>query len=167
MSRTQDTLHNILKVSNQLESVDIIPSWRLNERHCGALTGLNKAEVSYVRSYDVPPAPMEPSHPFWSNITQDKRYEHILSVDEFPRTESIKTAYERFAPYWRENILPEIKAGKNVIIVAHANMLRGLIKEFDYVTGDQVVPLHLRFSVPFVYEFDENFNTTVSLKYLW
>ena len=113
-------------------------SWRLNERHYGGLTGLNKAETAakhgeeqvkiWRRSFDVPPPPMEPEHPYYENIVKDARYKDEPVKEEFPMNESLKLTIERTLPYWDNVIVPQIKSGKKIIIAAHGNSLRGIVK---------------------------------------
>jgi 2,3-bisphosphoglycerate-dependent phosphoglycerate mutase len=133
-------------------------SWRLNERHYGALQGLNKAETAaehgesqvkiWRRSYDVPPPPLsvdDPRHP-----SRDRRYA-ALSVRELPVAESLKDTVARFLPYWHQTIAPEIKAGKRLLVVAHGNSLRALVKHLDHMSDDEVVDLNIPTGVPLVY----------------
>ena len=133
-------------------------SWRLNERHYGALQGLNKAETAaehgeaqvkiWRRSYDVSPPPLtveDPRHP-----SRDRRYS-ALGPDELPVTESLKDTVKRFLPYWHEAIAPDIKAGKRVLITAHGNSLRALVKYLDDVPEDEIVELNIPTGIPLVY----------------
>ena len=138
-------------------------SWRLNERHYGALQGLNKAETAaeygepqveiWRRSYDTPPPPLtedDPRHP-----SHDRRYA-ALNPAELPLTESLKTTGERFLPYWHETIAPDIKAGKKVLIVAHGNSLRALVKYLDNMSEDAIVKLNIPPGIPLVYQLNED-----------
>ena len=133
-------------------------SWRLNERHYGALQGLNKAETAarhgdaqvkiWRRSYDIPPPPLtaeDPRHP-----SLDRRYADI-PPDQLPVTEALKDTVERFLPYWDDTIAPDIRAGKRVLIVAHGNSLRALVKYLDNLSNEQVVELNIPTGVPLVY----------------
>ena len=133
-------------------------SWRLNERHYGALQGLNKAETAALhgeaqvkiwrRSYDIPPPPLthdDPRHP-----SRDRRYAN-LKKSELPLTESLKATVARFLPYWHETITPEIAAGKKVLIAAHGNSLRALVKYLDNVPEDEIVELNIPTGIPLVY----------------
>ncbi|MCD4813405.1 2,3-diphosphoglycerate-dependent phosphoglycerate mutase [bacterium] len=144
--------------------VPVIRTWRLNERHYGALQGLNKAETAekfgdeqvkiWRRSYDIPPEVLDESdtrHPKY-----DSRYAN-LSSDELPATEDLKTTLERVLPYWEETIFPEIKAGKKVLIAAHGNSLRALVKHLDGVSDEEIVKLNIPTGVPLVYELDDQF----------
>jgi 2,3-bisphosphoglycerate-dependent phosphoglycerate mutase len=133
-------------------------SWRLNERHYGALQGLNKAEIAaehgeaqvkiWRRSYDIPPpalTPDDPRHP-----SRDRRYADI-PPHQLPLTESLKDTVARFLPYWHEAIAPRIKAGKKVLITAHGNSLRALVKYLDSVADEEIVELNIPTGVPLVY----------------
>lgn len=133
-------------------------SWRLNERHYGGLQGLNKAETAakhgdaqvkvWRRSYDIPPpalAPEDPRHP-----SHDRRYA-ALSKHDLPLTESLKDTVARFLPYWHETIAPGVKAGKRVLIAAHGNSLRALVKYLDGVSDEEIVELNIPTGVPLVY----------------
>jgi 2,3-bisphosphoglycerate-dependent phosphoglycerate mutase len=136
-------------------------SWRLNERHYGALQGLNKAETAaahgesqvkiWRRSYDTPPPPLtedDPRHP-----SRDRRYAG-LSLAELPLTESLKDTVSRFLPYWHDTIAPDIRAGRRVVIAAHGNSLRALVKYLDDVSDEAIVELNIPTGVPLVYELD-------------
>jgi 2,3-bisphosphoglycerate-dependent phosphoglycerate mutase len=138
-------------------------SWRLNERHYGALQGLNKAETAakfgdeqvkiWRRSYDTPPPPLELNderHP-----GRDERYKD-LSPAELPATECLKDTVARFVPYWKETIAPAVKAGKRVIIAAHGNSLRALKKYLDNISDADIVELNIPTGIPLVYELDQN-----------
>ena len=133
-------------------------SWRLNERHYGALQGLNKAETAeqygdaqvktWRRSYDIPPPPLTPEDP--RHPSHDRRYSG-LHRGEVPLTESLKETVERFLPYWHGSIAPEIKARKRVLIAAHGNSLRALVKYLDDVSDEKIVELNIPTGVPLVY----------------
>ena len=137
-------------------------SWRLNERHYGALQGLNKAQTAakygdeqvliWRRSYDIPPPSLEESDP--RHPGNDPRYRG-LSASELPKTECLKDTVARFLPYWHESIVPAIRAGKKVIIAAHGNSLRALIKYLDNISDEEIVGLNIPTGVPLVYELDE------------
>jgi 2,3-bisphosphoglycerate-dependent phosphoglycerate mutase len=133
-------------------------AWRLNERHYGALQGLNKAETAaqhgeaqvkiWRRSYDIrPPAltPDDPRHP-----SRDRRYDGLTTA-ELPLTESLKDTVERFLPYWHETIAPDIRRGRKVLIAAHGNSLRALVKYLDNVSDDEIVELNIPTGIPLVY----------------
>jgi len=136
-------------------------SWRLNERHYGALQGLNKAETAHKygddqvlvwrRSYDTPPPALEKSNPHYAG--NDPRYGD-LSEKELPLTECLKDTVARFLPYWHETIVPTIQSGKRVIIAAHGNSLRALVKYLDEVSEGEIVNLNIPTGMPLVYELD-------------
>jgi 2,3-bisphosphoglycerate-dependent phosphoglycerate mutase len=136
-------------------------SWRLNERHYGALQGLNKAEIAakhgekqvlvWRRSYDVPPPALEPGDP--RHPRNDRRYAS-LRESELPLTESLKDTVARFLPYWNETIAPAVKGGKRVLIAAHGNSLRALVKYLDGLDEKQVIDLNIPTGRPLVYELD-------------
>jgi 2,3-bisphosphoglycerate-dependent phosphoglycerate mutase len=138
-------------------------SWRLNERHYGALQGLNKAETAaqygeeqvkiWRRSYATPPPPLtqdDPRHP-----GRDRRYDD-LRPEELPLAESLADTVARFLPYWHESIVPELRAGKRVLIAAHGNSLRALVKHLDGVSDDEIVGLNIPTGIPLVYELDDD-----------
>jgi 2,3-bisphosphoglycerate-dependent phosphoglycerate mutase len=143
--------------------IPVYRSWRLNERHYGALQGLNKAETAALhgekqvkvwrRSYDVPPPALEPADPRFPG--HDRRYAG-LTERELPRTECLKDTVARFLPYWHETIAPAIRAGQRVIIVAHGNSLRALVKHLDNVSDDDIVELNIPTGMPLLYELDDN-----------
>jgi 2,3-bisphosphoglycerate-dependent phosphoglycerate mutase len=138
-------------------------TWRLNERHYGALQGLNKAETAdkfgedqvkiWRRSYDVPPPPLEPSDPRYPG--QDPRYKK-LAAKELPLTECLKDTVARFLPYWHETVAPAVKRGERVLVAAHGNSLRALVKYLDEISDDEIVGLNIPTGVPLVYELDDN-----------
>jgi 2,3-bisphosphoglycerate-dependent phosphoglycerate mutase len=140
----------------------VIGTWRLNERHYGALQGLNKAETAarhgeaqvkiWRRSYDIPPPPLTPDDP--RSAARDPRYAG-LSPDEIPLTESLKNTVERFLPYWREVIAPSVQSGRRVLIAAHGNSLRALVKYLDDISDEAIVELNIPTGIPLVYELDE------------
>jgi len=136
-------------------------SWRLNERHYGALQGLNKAETAaqhgdaqvkiWRRAYDIPPPPLaldDPRHP-----SHDRRYAS-LSPSDLPLTESLKDTVARFLPYWHETIAPAITNGQRVLIAAHGNSLRALVKYLDDISNADIVELNIPTGIPLVYELD-------------
>jgi 2,3-bisphosphoglycerate-dependent phosphoglycerate mutase len=147
-----------------LEELDLmwIPvhiSWRLNERHYGALQGLNKTETAakhgldlvtlWRRSYDVPPPPLSPDDP--RHPVRDPRYAD-LRLEDLPLTECLKDTVERFLPYWHETIAPSIRKGKRVLIAAHGNSLRALVKYLDNVPDSEIAGLNIPTGIPLVYE---------------
>lgn len=141
----------------------VIKNWRLNERHYGNLQGLNKAEMAekfgeeqvhiWRRSYDIPPPPMQPDDE--RNPRLDRRYAG-LSDAEIPLTECLKDTVARFVPYWENEIAPQVKKGTRLIIAAHGNSLRALVKYLDNVPDDEIVKLNIPTGVPLVYELDED-----------
>ena len=143
--------------------IPVNKNWRLNERHYGALQGLNKAETAakhgdaqvkiWRRSYDMPPPPLSPDDERYSG--RDPRYAD-LRREEIPLTESLKDTVARFLPYWHETIAPAVKAGNRVIIAAHGNSLRALVKYLDNVPDDAIVELNIPTGIPLVYELDES-----------
>ena len=156
LKRANHTLDLILKELDL--DIPINYSWHLNERHYGALQGLNKKETAekygdeqvhiWRRSYDVQPPALE---------DEDERYKEMLDkYDEYiPHTECLKDTVERVIPYWNSDILPSIKNGKHVIIVAHGNSLRGLIKYLDNISDEDIVNLEIPTGNPLVYELDD------------
>lgn len=151
-----------------LEDMDLmwIPvyrSWRLNERHYGALQGLNKAETAqkysdeqvliWRRSYDIPPQSLEKTDPRYPG--NDPRYKELDEKD-IPLTECLKNTVERFLPYWHQTIVPTIKSGKKVLIAAHGNSLRALVKYLDNMSDEAIVKLNIPTGIPLIYELDNN-----------
>ncbi len=149
--------------------IPVIRSWKLNERHYGALQGLNKAETAakhgedqvlvWRRSYDTPPPELsrdDERHP-----CHDRRYAGL----DVPGAECLKDTVERVVPYWESAIVPEIKAGKRVMIAAHGNSLRGLVKHLDGISDEDIVGVNIPTGMPLVYELDVDMNPT-SKRYL-
>jgi 2,3-bisphosphoglycerate-dependent phosphoglycerate mutase len=134
-------------------------SWRLNERHYGALQGLNKAETAakfgdaqvkvWRRSFDIPPPALTPDDE--RSPARDRRYAD-LAPEQLPLTESLKDTIARFLPYWQDTIAPDIRAGKRVLIVAHGNSLRALVKHLDGLSDEEILELNIPTGVPLVYE---------------
>jgi 2,3-bisphosphoglycerate-dependent phosphoglycerate mutase len=160
LKRALRTLHIALDEMDRLW-IPVHKSWRLNERHYGALQGLDKAETAarfgeeqvqlWRRSYDIPPPPLEPAdarHP-----KNDPRYA-ALAPAELPLTECLKDTVQRFLPHWRGAIAPEVRAGRQVIIAAHGNSLRALVKYLDDIGDEEIVALNIPTGVPLVYELD-------------
>ena len=143
--------------------VPVKNSWRLNERHYGALQGLNKAETAkkfgddqvkiWRRSYATPPPPLAPDDERYPG--RDPRYAR-LPKDVLPLTESLKETVARFLPYWHDRIVPDILAGRRVLIAAHGNSLRALVKHLDGVSEDAIVELNIPTGIPLVYELDQD-----------
>jgi len=143
--------------------IPVTKSWRLNERHYGALQGLNKTETAqrhgdeqvliWRRSYDTPPPALDADderHP-----SKDRRYA-ALTPEELPATECLKDTVARFLPYWHETIAPQIRDGKRVIITAHGNSLRALVKYLDNISDEDIVGLNIPTGIPLVYELDDD-----------
>jgi 2,3-bisphosphoglycerate-dependent phosphoglycerate mutase len=141
--------------------IPVEKDWRLNERHYGALQGLNKAETTakhgeaqvkiWRRSYDIPPPPLAPDDP--RHPSRDPRYAD-LRPDQLPLTESLKDTVARFLPYWHAAIAPSIQSGKKVVVAAHGNSLRALVKYLDNVAESEIVELNIPTGIPLVYELD-------------
>ena len=139
--------------------IPVTKHWRLNERHYGALQGLNKAETAakhgeqqvkiWRRSYDIPPPPLAPDDERWSG--RDPRYKD-MKASEIPASESLKDTVARFLPYWHETIAPAIRSGRRVLIAAHGNSLRALVKYLDDVPEQDIVELNIPTGIPLVYE---------------
>jgi 2,3-bisphosphoglycerate-dependent phosphoglycerate mutase len=143
--------------------IPVIPDWRLNERHYGMLQGLNKAETAakfgdeqvliWRRSYDIPPNPLTKDDERYPG--NDRRYAH-LTEKQLPLTECLKDTVERVVPYWENVIAPQVKAGKSVVIAAHGNSLRALIKYLDNIGDNDIVNLNIPTAVPLVYELTDD-----------
>ncbi|MFM7138886.1 MAG: phosphoglyceromutase [Actinomycetes bacterium] len=167
-------LNRAIKTSElALESAGIkeIPtkrSWRLNERHYGALQGLNKKDtlekygeeqfMLWRRSYDVPPPPIDPNDKYAQN--NDPKYKDMQKSD-IPLTECLKDVVKRVIPYWKESIVPELESGKTVLVVAHGNSLRALIKYLENISDENIAKLNLPTGIPLLYRLDENFKPIV------
>ncbi len=158
----------IRTLSLALEEMDllwipVIKTWRLNERHYGALQGLNKAETAkkygdeqvhiWRRSYDIQPPALTADDERFPG--KDRRYAD-LTKDELPLTECLKDTVARFLPFWHETVAPAIKSGKKIIIAAHGNSLRALVKYLDNIPEDEIVELNIPTGVPLVYELDKD-----------
>lgn len=156
---------NIVMETMDLEWIDVAKSWKLNERHYGALQGLNKAETAakfgeeqvtlWRRSYNVRPPALDPSDERCPS--GEARYRK-LSDKECPLTESLEDTVARVIPYYKSEILEDMKAGKKVVVVAHGNSLRALVKYLDGMSDDEIVKLNIPTGVPLVYDFDADFN---------
>ncbi|PWT87706.1 MAG: 2,3-diphosphoglycerate-dependent phosphoglycerate mutase [Acidobacteria bacterium] len=141
--------------------IPVFNSWRLNERHYGALQGLNKAETAakfgeqqvkvWRRSYDIQPPALEKSDSRYPG--NDPRYKD-LTAQELPLTECLKDTVARFVPYWRETIAPVVKSGTRVILAAHGNSLRALVKYLDHIPDNEIVELNIPTGIPLIYELD-------------
>lgn len=143
--------------------IPVINSWRLNERHYGALQGLNKAEMAakygedqvliWRRSYDIRPPALDPSDERYPG--RDRRYRD-LTPEQLPLTECLKDTVERFLPLWHETIAPTVQSGKRVLIAAHGNSLRALVKYLDGISDQDIVGLNIPTGVPLVYELEDD-----------
>lgn len=160
--RANKTLELTLKEMN-LEGIPVRKSWRLNERHYGALQGLNKSETAekhgeeqvliWRRSYDIQPPALEKSDDRYPG--NDPLYKDVDEKD-LPLTECLKDTVERFLPYWENEIVPAIKDNKKIIIAAHGNSLRALVKHLDNISDEEILKLNIPTGLPLVYELDEN-----------
>ena len=161
LKRAIKTLGLALDVLDQLW-IPVTKSWKLNERHYGALQGLNKAETTakhgeaqvkiWRRSYDIPPPPLTPDDP--RHPSRDPRYKG-LSPTDLPLTESLKETVARFLPYWHDTIAPSIRSGQRVVIAAHGNSLRALVMFLDNIDQQTIVDLNIPTGIPLVYELDD------------
>jgi 2,3-bisphosphoglycerate-dependent phosphoglycerate mutase len=139
----------------------VVHNWRLNERHYGALQGLNKADMAaeygeeqvmiWRRSYDIPPMPLDPSDP---RVSFDNPRYAELRREEIPLTECLKDTVERVLPYWNDVIVPAVREGRQILICAHGNSLRGLIKHLDDISNADIVKVNIPNAQPLVYELD-------------
>jgi len=164
LKRAIRTLDIVLREIDQVW-LPVHKTWRLNERHYGALQGLNKAETAakhgeeqvhiWRRSYDVPPPELEPNDP--RNPRNDARYKGV-PLKDLPLTECLKDTVERFLPYWFEVVAPAIHSGQRVLIAAHGNSLRALVKYLDNIPDEEIVGLNIPTGVPLVYELDDYLN---------
>merc|ERR1711957_322825 len=162
LKRAIKTLWIILE-ENNLMYIPIINTWRLNERHYGALQGLNKQQtvdkhgkeqvLVWRRSYDIPPPALDESSEYYPG--NDAMYANVPK-DELPKTESLKLTEDRFLVEWDGKLVPLIKSGKKVIIAAHGNTLRALVKHLDGISKDDITGLNIPTGVPLVYELDED-----------
>lgn len=153
-------------IALQVADLDWLPvkrSWRLNERHYGALQGKDKAQtleefgeekfMTWRRSFDVPPPPLDDDAEY--SQVHDRRY---VGIDgEIPRTESLKLVIDRMLPYWESDITKDLAAGKTVLVTAHGNSLRALVKHLDGISDDAIASLNIPTGIPLVYELDDNF----------
>ena len=162
LKRAIQTLWIVLQEMS-LEWIPVLNAWQLNERHYGALQGLNKAETAeqygeaqvkiWRRSYDVPPPALS-----WD----DERHPHLdpryagLTKEQLPATESLKITLERVLPYWHSTLAPAVKSGKNVLVAAHGNSLRALVKYLDNIPDAEIPELNIPTGIPLVYELDAN-----------
>lgn len=164
LKRCTRTLSIVLDVMG-LKRIPIFKSWRLNERHYGALQGLNKAEMAakygenqvliWRRSYDIRPFPLKKTDKMWPG--KDPKYKS-LKKNEIPFTECLKDVVARVVPYWKKEIVPALKSGKKVLIVASGNSSRAIVKYLDKISNNEIVNLNIPTGVPLVYELNKNLN---------
>lgn len=162
LKRAIRTLWTILDGMDQMW-IPVTRNWRLNERHYGALQGLNKAETAakygdeqvhiWRRSFDTPPPQLDKTD---ERYPANQRVYQQLNDDQVPLSESLKDTVARFLPYYQEEIEPQVKAGKQILIVAHGNSLRSLVKYLDDISDEDILKLNIPTGVPLVYELDEN-----------
>lgn len=172
LSRAIQTANYALDVADRLW-IDVKRSWRLNERHYGALQGKDKAQTleqygkekfqTWRRSYDVPPPEIEDNSEY--SQANDERYKDVPK-DVLPKTESLKLVIDRLLPYWDSDISKDILSGKTVIIVAHGNSLRGLVKHLDGISDADIAELNIPTGIPLVYELDDNLKPVKPSYYL-
>ncbi|MBO6740622.1 MAG: 2,3-diphosphoglycerate-dependent phosphoglycerate mutase [Phycisphaerales bacterium] len=171
LKRAIRTLWHVMEQMD-LMWIPVIRSWKLNERHYGALQGLNKADTAaehgeeqvliWRRAYDTPPPALEKSDKRWPG--HDRRYADLAPGD-IPTTECLKDTVDRVVPYFDEEIAPKIRAGKRVLIAAHGNSLRALVKHLDNISDDDIVSLNIPTGMPLVYKLDANLKP-ISKQYL-
>ena len=162
LTRAQETLEIVLKIMNQ-EQVTKHRSWRLNERMYGGLTALDKkATVEkygtdqvqlWRRSYDIPPPPVDESSEYFPG--NDNRYAHLPDAD-IPRSECLKDCVERTVPYWEQEIVPALMRGKTVLVAAHGNSIRGILKHIDGISDEDITGLEIPTGIPLVYQLDDD-----------
>ena len=172
LSRAIQTANIALDEADQLY-LPVKRSWRLNERHYGALQGKDKAATlekygpekfqTWRRSYDIPPPEIE-DHSEFSQVN-DLRYKDVDS-SIIPRTESLKLVIDRFLPYWHDEIAADLIQGKTVLVVAHGNSLRGLVKYLDHISDEEIPGLNIPTGIPLVYELDKALQPTKRAYYL-
>ncbi|MGB2578587.1 2(,)3-bisphosphoglycerate-dependent phosphoglycerate mutase [Elusimicrobium simillimum] len=166
LKRAVKTLNCVLDRLDQ-DWIPVEKDWRLNEKSYGVLQGLNKTETAekygaeqvqiWRRSYDVAPDAIPGDDP--RNPRLDVRYKDVADA-ELPRTESLKDTIERILPYWKETIFPNLKTADNLLVVAHGNSLRGIIKYLKNISDDEITHLNLATGIPYVFEFDDSFKLT-------
>merc|ERR1712226_1345824 len=145
LTRAHTTLNKVLEAINQ-PNMPVHKTWR--------------------RSFDTPPPPMDLIHPYYNIIVNDARYKDGPTRDEFPMFESLKLTIDRTLPYWNDVIVPQIKENKKILIAAHGNSLRGIVKHLDNMSNDAIMLLNLPTGIPFVYELDENMKPVKSMEFL-
>jgi len=172
LTRAIQTANLALEVADRLW-IPVERDWRLNERHYGALQGKDKAAtleafgeeqfMIWRRSFDIPPPPL-PDDDQWSQVG-DERYAAVPD-SELPRTESLKTVIDRLLPYWNVEIVPQLAAGRTVLIAAHGNSLRALVKHLDGISDDEIAGLNIPTGIPLVYELDDDQRPIGASRYL-
>jgi 2,3-bisphosphoglycerate-dependent phosphoglycerate mutase len=172
LTRAIQTANLALEVADRLW-IPVKRSWRLNERHYGALQGKDKAQtlaefgeeqfMTWRRSFDVPPPPLADDSEF--SQAHDERYADIPDA-ELPRTESLKLVIDRMLPYWESDIVTDLAAGKTVLVTAHGNSLRALVKHLDGISDDQIAELNIPTGIPLVYELGDDFTPVAPSRYL-
>ncbi|WP_294180058.1 phosphoglyceromutase [uncultured Schumannella sp.] len=171
LTRAIQTANLALEVADRLW-IPVKRSWRLNERHYGSLQGLDKAEtlekygqeqfMTWRRSFDTPPPPLDDDAEY--SQVHDERYANIDG--EVPRTESLKIVIERMLPYWESDIIPSLAAGETVLVTAHGNSLRALVKHLEDIADDEISELNIPTGIPLVYELDDDFRPLAPGRYL-
>jgi 2,3-bisphosphoglycerate-dependent phosphoglycerate mutase len=171
LSRAIQTANYALEEADRMW-LPVKRSWRLNERHYGALQGKDKAQTleqygpeqfkTWRRSFDVPPPVLDDADEY--SQANDERYADL--GDELPRTESLKLVIDRMMPYWESDITKDLAAGKTVLVTAHGNSLRALVKHLDGISDDEIAELNIPTGIPLVYELDENFMPVKPAEYL-
>jgi len=162
LKRAQQTLDIVMRITGQ-EDVPVHQNWRLNERMYGALTGLNKKETvakfgddqvkKWRRSYAIPPPEISTESEYWPG--NDNKYAHI-PMDEIPLAECLKDTVDRCLPYWEESITPALMRGKTVLVAAHGNSIRGILKYLDGISDEEITQLEIPTGIPLVYRLDKN-----------
>jgi len=168
LKRAQQTLDIVLKITDQ-EDVPVHQNWRLNERMYGGLTGLNKKETvakygeeqvkQWRRSYSTPPPPIDTGSPYWPG--NDNKYAHI-DEDEIPLAECLKDTVERCLPYWEGSMVPALERGKTVLVAAHGNSIRGLLKHLDKISDEEITSLEIPTGIPLIYHLDSELQPIAS-----
>jgi len=174
LTRAQATLE-VVQQKAGLTNIPVIRDWRLNERHYGALTGLNKADcvqrwgsdqvAIWRRSYSTPPGPMDDNHPFYQEICQQK-WVASLPPGAMPRTESLEDLVARTGPYWTKCVEPKILEGHTVLCVAHGTSLRGVVKQLEGISDQDICKLDLPNGIPIVYRLDSDLQVIGERQYL-
>ncbi len=171
LKRAIHTANIALEVADR-DWIDVRRSWRLNERHYGALQGKDKAQTlaeygqeqfqTWRRSFDVPPPLLDDDGEY--SQAHDVRYAGL--GDDLPRTESLKLVIDRMLPYWESDIIPDLAAGKVVLVTAHGNSLRALVKHLDGISDSEIAELNIPTGIPLVYELDDEFSPVGERRYL-